>query len=91
MLAVMRDSAGQLLLAGYGFAPSESEHSWTWFLEHLRAAHAALSKDDYVFVSDRDKGLQNAVETVFPRGFHRYACPFVHSLPMQENATRALP
>ena len=39
----------------------------------LRESHPCLQTDDYVFVSDRCKGLCNGVANLFPRALHR-AC-----------------
>jgi hypothetical protein len=55
---------------------NENEDGWTWFLEHLLSACEFLVVDHpkssidykyYMFVSDRQKGLINALSNVFPQ------------------------
>jgi hypothetical protein len=47
---------------------------WTWFCLCMRQAFDIDIKDDFVFMSNREKGLDLAVEEVFPKAKHSYCC-----------------
>ena len=46
-------------------AGNEDVESWTWFCKQLKNAVPEIGAD-CMFVSDRDKGLKEAVPLVFP-------------------------
>ncbi|KAM0871570.1 hypothetical protein ACQ4PT_039311 [Festuca glaucescens] len=53
----------------YGVLEAESEESWTWFLQNLRRAIA--HPNELVIHTDACKGLEVAVDNVFPAVEHR--------------------
>jgi hypothetical protein len=48
----------------FGFIDSKTQDNWTWFMEHLRRAIG--DPPLLVVSSDACKGLENAVNVVFP-------------------------
>ncbi|XP_020092829.1 uncharacterized protein LOC109713241 [Ananas comosus] len=53
----------------FGAVESENSNSWEWFLHGLKAAIG--ESEGLVFSSDRQKGLDEAVQVVYPRVEHR--------------------
>ncbi|KAH9125528.1 hypothetical protein LEN26_000960 [Aphanomyces euteiches] len=70
----MKDGSGSNLLVALAIEPAENEENWVWFMKHIRASCLQLPPD-FFFISDRCKGLQNAVKTVSPHAWQRY-CMF---------------
>lgn len=40
--------------------------NWNWFLYHLRTSIGLASYSSFIFISDRDIGLKNALLNIFP-------------------------
>ncbi|KAL5776568.1 hypothetical protein ACOSP7_009494 [Xanthoceras sorbifolium] len=56
----------------FAIAEGESKQSWGWFLE-LLYRHIGMDKTRRVtFISDRQKGVLDAVQLYWPRATHRY-------------------
>ena len=71
LVATALDGAGQIFPVAIGFAPSESNESWRFFVQRL--ADALDIRDTPVTViSDRCKGLDNGVSEFLPRAAHSY-------------------
>jgi hypothetical protein len=71
---------------------NENADGWNWFLEHLHSAIEILTMDHpngrvrykyFSFVSDRQKGLMQALKNVFPNN-HSWFC----SIHIQRNVER---
>ena len=63
------DGHNWLFPVAYGVLETESEESWTWFLQNLRQVIGF--PDGLVIHTDACKGLEIAVEKVFPQVEHR--------------------
>ena len=50
---------------GLGSLPWESIETWMWFLEQLKDAYPTLNQRGRSLITDRDKGIAHAAETVF--------------------------
>ena len=57
-----------------GFAPSESNGSWRFFVQRLADAQG-IHDTPLTVISDRCKGLDNGVSEFLPRAAHWY-CAF---------------
>ena len=77
---------------------NENEAGWTWFLELLSSALEILTSDHpsvhvpykyFSFVSDRQKGLINALKKVFPDN-HSYFCAIHINKNAEKVAARGL-
>lgn len=74
LAATTLDANGQLYPLAFAAVRSESEGSWHFLLNNLRQQlqDHDTDNDNLVFMSDRAKGLINAVEDVFPDAEHGY-------------------
>nr|CAD1817297.1 unnamed protein product [Ananas comosus var. bracteatus] len=59
------DGNKSIFLVAFGVVESENSNSWEWFLHGLKAAIG--ESEGLVFSSDRQKGLDEAVQVVYPR------------------------
>ena len=72
LLAASYDANRHLVVIAWGFAWVESTATWTWFLANLKHAFPRLNDPAFVVVSDRQKGLLNAIESQLPRAYEGY-------------------
>ena len=77
LTAVGKDGDNQLYLIAFSYVPVENTANWTWFCRHLQEAfiRSGINSRELSFISDREKGLLNAVHTVFPSSQHTF-CVF---------------
>ena len=78
--------AGIFSLA-FAVVPSEDKENWIWFLRQLRDVLDTDRK--FTFVSDRNYGLLEGINTVFADHFHSY-CMFHLKLNLFDNC-RGMP
>ncbi|XP_071939373.1 uncharacterized protein [Coffea arabica] len=72
MHAVGRDENNQMYPIAMACVESECKESWHWFLE-LLTTHIGSSADmNWVFISDRQKGLVETFDVLFPGVEHRF-------------------
>jgi transposase-like protein len=67
MAAVTKDLNDRMVILAYAIVPTEDLESWRWFLSQLKSAHLTFSHSTYILVSDRDKGIAPAAESVLPQ------------------------
>lgn len=77
LAATAIDANGCLFLLAYAVVNAENDDNWLWFLQLLLTiiqSHAIQSVIDktLVFLSDRQKGLLEGVEHIFPGCPHGY-------------------
>ena len=60
----------ELFSVAYSIADSETYDNWVWFLQNLKKA--LLSDRRIAFLSDRGRGLKEAIPDVFPNDHHGY-------------------
>ena len=70
LLATCIDGLLKTQFVAIGFVENESGRSWGYFLQKLKAALPEFNREDFTFVSDRDKGLDTALADSFPRAKH---------------------
>ncbi|XP_062005776.1 uncharacterized protein LOC133722949 [Rosa rugosa] len=58
---------------------AESRESWTWFLEFLKADLDIHHSGHYTFMSDKQKGLEQAIKELFPDASHRHCVRHLHN------------
>ncbi|MQL92761.1 hypothetical protein Taro_025393 [Colocasia esculenta] len=60
----------ELFTVAYFIADSETYDNWVWFLQNLKKT--LLSDRRIAFLSDRGKGLKEAIPDIFPNDHHGY-------------------
>ena len=75
--ASFKTTENHLLPMCFGTAPSESNWSWNFFLCNLRQVLVEFCPEihdfrNILFMSDRNKGLLNAVPAQFPESLHHF-------------------
>ena len=74
LVATAMDGAGKIFPIAIGFAPSETNVSWHFFVG-LLADSLNIHDTPLTVISDRCKGIDNAVSELLPRAGHSY-CAF---------------
>ncbi|CAM6120502.1 unnamed protein product [Calypogeia fissa] len=72
LIATCFDGDDHTVVLAWAIVPVENEYNWTWFLNRLGRSYPSMALPETVFISDRDKGLVQAVETEFPGQLHAY-------------------
>ncbi|KAI3509052.1 hypothetical protein L1887_24076 [Cichorium endivia] len=62
----------------YVVVEAENINSWTWFLSCLGDDIDLHTNSNFTFVSDRQKGLLQAIGTLFPCAEHRFCLRHIH-------------
>ena len=73
-MATPLDGDGQTFPIALGFAPSESNESRRFFVQHLADA-MGIHETPIAVIWDRCKGIDNGVSDFLPRAAHSY-CAF---------------
>jgi hypothetical protein len=73
------DANSEILPICWGVIPGENEVWWKWYLGNQGRAFPAMKTVAYqgVAISDREKGLDNAIAHVFPRIEHSSCCQHI--------------
>ncbi|XP_074346458.1 uncharacterized protein LOC141685244 [Apium graveolens] len=80
LAAVGRDGNNQMFPICYAVVESENTDSWRWFID-LMSDNLELNEGRGLnIISDQQKGLENAVKKLLPRGEHRFCTRFPSSL-----------
>ncbi|KAE8195822.1 hypothetical protein CF335_g5002 [Tilletia laevis] len=74
LLATSMDADSNLVIVAWAMVNTESEETWTWFLRLLLVACPTLGLSTTTIISDRQKGLLNAIETVLPETIEGFCC-----------------
>lgn len=77
LIAVGVDAEDHVLPLAFALVPIENEKWWSWFCEHFVNAFNSGLSDHYVIMSDREKGLINAVKTTLPGAIHSMCCQHI--------------
>ncbi|XP_039146879.1 uncharacterized protein LOC120284150 [Dioscorea cayenensis subsp. rotundata] len=86
--ATAKDGNEGLFHVAFAIVDNENDENWTWFLTTLR--EALYGKDTYdkiiAFISDRSKGLVNAIARVFLSSPHGYCLQHLEANFMKTNS-----
>lgn len=77
LLATAIDSNNETINLAWGIAPKENMEHWGWFLDNLSHALGDLNKRGTVIMSDRQKGLNRAIEEHLPLATEAYCCKHI--------------
>ncbi|KAL0401263.1 UNVERIFIED_CONTAM: hypothetical protein Slati_4156200 [Sesamum latifolium] len=73
LVAVGRDANDNMWPIAIAVVPVENREAWTWFLRELLDDLGGVeSSHKWTFISDRQKGLIDAVQELAPHSKHRY-------------------
>ncbi|GJT10852.1 mutator type transposase [Tanacetum coccineum] len=78
LTAVGVDANNGIYPVAYAIVEVESKASWCWFLNLLWEDLVIEANFNYTFISDRQKGLIQAIASVFPSAEHRYCVRHIH-------------
>lgn len=77
----MFDANERVIPCAWALVLTEDEDYWTWFMEFLRDNLLGNPQSRWfnqmVIMSDRDKGLANAIKAVFPRARAAFCCQHI--------------
>ena len=77
LIAVGLDGEDRVLPLAWALVPGENERWWSWFCKNLASAFSDDLYPRFVVISDRDKGLINAVESKLPGASHAMCCQHI--------------
>ncbi|XP_012850789.1 PREDICTED: uncharacterized protein LOC105970499 [Erythranthe guttata] len=78
--AVGLDPNNNIYPIAYAIVESETKESWMWFLNMLNIdLNFSENEHTWTFMSDKQKGLIPAFETLFPTAENRYCVRHLHS------------
>ena len=89
LLAIGVDANGAVVILAWAVVESENLDLWEWFLALLQQSIPEVVEEACVFISDRDKGLLAAEQTLGPRVMTAYCC-FHLRMNFEEKFGRAL-
>ena len=72
LVMTVLDGNGNVFPAAIGIAESENFETWFWFLALVQTAFQTGLGDGLVVLSDREKGLDAALEALLPAAAHSY-------------------
>ncbi|XP_061988909.1 uncharacterized protein LOC133707368 [Rosa rugosa] len=72
LAAVGIDANNGMFPIAYAIAEAENQETWTWFLELLKWDLKMDKDSSYAFITDKQKGLGNAIADWFPNAEHRH-------------------
>ena len=73
LVLTILDGNGQIIPGSLGIAESENVHTWKWFLSLVKTAfHIEDDGRGLVFLSDREKGLDDGLKELFPNAAHSF-------------------
>ncbi|KAK4381581.1 hypothetical protein Sango_2953500 [Sesamum angolense] len=78
LTAVSIDPNNNLYPLAYAIVSGETREAWEWFLGLLKSDLNMVREDAYTFISDKQKGLIPAFESVFPGSDKRYCVRHLH-------------
>lgn len=79
LAAIGIDASNNIFSIAYSVVEKEIISIWTWFIELVRDDLAPLEPQSFTFMSDRQKGLQNAVENIFNSPDSRFCVRHMHA------------
>ncbi|KAK4394334.1 hypothetical protein Sango_1904200 [Sesamum angolense] len=79
LTAVGVDPNNNLYPIAYSVVQKESRDTWEWFLTVLKQDLCIQRDNEYTFMSDKQKGLIQAFQSVFPNSTHRFCVRHLHN------------
>ncbi|KAK4397708.1 hypothetical protein Sango_1246300 [Sesamum angolense] len=79
LTAVGVDPSNNLFPISYAVVNRECRETWEWFLIVLKHDLNIARQDQFTFMSDKQKGLMQSFDEVFPGAEHRYCVRHLHN------------
>ncbi len=79
LTAVGVDPNNQMYPIAYAIVESECRDSWAWFLKLLGADLCLHNSHGFSWISDKHKGLVDAIAEMFPHSEHRHCVKHLHN------------
>ncbi|XP_013645549.1 uncharacterized protein LOC106350173 [Brassica napus] len=79
LAAVGRDAKNQMFPIAWAVVEVESEDNWVWFIEKLQVDLNLHDGEGFTVISDRQKGLLNAVSNLLPMVEHRMCARHIYA------------
>ncbi|CAL9002060.1 unnamed protein product, partial [Prunus brigantina] len=90
LCAVGVDANNGMFPLAYAVAEVESYNTWKWFLELLSHDLKIENNHGYLFMTDKQKGLIDAVDDLFPNAEHRCCLKHLYANFLKEHKGLAL-
>lgn len=78
LTAVGVDANNNLYPISWAVVNREAKETWEWFLHVLKQDLGICNENEYTFMSDKQKGLIQAFDAVFPGADHRFCVRHLH-------------
>ena len=85
------DANDKVVPIAWALVPIENETWWTWFLGYLKHCISIPESEDYIFISDREKGMATAGHAVFDKLIHLHCCQHIVDNLQQRYGNRVRP
>ncbi|XP_027085097.1 uncharacterized protein [Coffea arabica] len=80
LLTIVRIDANDCIYpVAYAMVEIENKNSWKWFIEFLKYDLSIYEQKSWTIISDRQKGLESAIEEVIPGVEHRHCVRHLHN------------
>ncbi|CAG8801595.1 8147_t:CDS:2, partial [Dentiscutata erythropus] len=66
------DGEGKLVPIAFAVCSVENSNNWMWFCENLHTALPIINTNETVIISDREKGISDAVQAKLSNAFHAH-------------------
>ncbi|KAI5151659.1 hypothetical protein ENBRE01_2293 [Enteropsectra breve] len=77
MIATTIAGENKGFISGFGISPAKNLIYWTRFIQFRNEALSLETLENLIIISDRDKGLQHAVDTILPCAFDSFCIPHI--------------
>jgi transposase-like protein len=67
----------QVILLAWALVPIKEASWWNWFLRYLKACYPEIDVENYTFISNREKGIAQAIPEQFEHSIHLYCCQHI--------------
>jgi transposase-like protein len=77
LVACSVDANNETLPLAWALVPIECSEWWRWFLKHIKKAFQKVGEEDFIIMSDREKGLPKVLDEILPNAVHGYCCQHI--------------
>ena len=77
LIACGIDANDQVIPLAWALVPIEDASWWNWFLRYLKLCYPVMDTEDYTFISDREKGIAQAIPEQFNHSIHLHCCQHI--------------